>query len=70
VDTGVVINSHPTAVDVDQHSVAKDTEDVGHHSIGGIENVAGLEVLGSFAENLSVGWDEDGCYSQMPVPRT
>jgi hypothetical protein len=42
VNTGVVPDSHSTAMVIDQHSVAEDTEDVGHHSTRGTENVAGL----------------------------
>jgi hypothetical protein len=38
----MVLGNHSVAVVVDQHSVAEDNEDIGHHSAGGTENVAGL----------------------------
>jgi hypothetical protein len=44
VDTGVVLGNPSIAVVADQHSVAEDNEDVGHHSAGGIENVAGSDL--------------------------
>jgi hypothetical protein len=34
VNIGMVLDSHSTAMVIDQHSVAEDTEDVGHHSTG------------------------------------
>jgi hypothetical protein len=44
VDTGVVLGNPFVAVVADQHSVAKDNGDVGHHSAGGTENVAGFDL--------------------------
>jgi hypothetical protein len=44
VDTGVVLGNPSVAVVVDQHSVAEDNEDVGHHSAGGTKNVAGSDL--------------------------
>jgi hypothetical protein len=43
VDTGVVLDNPLVAVVADQHSIAEDNEDVGHHFAGGTENVAGSD---------------------------
>jgi hypothetical protein len=37
----MVLGNPSVAVVVDQHSVAEDTKDIGHHSARGTENVAG-----------------------------
>jgi hypothetical protein len=37
----MVLGNPSVAVVADQHSVAEDNEDVGHHSAGGTENVVG-----------------------------
>jgi hypothetical protein len=44
VDTSVVLDNPLVAVVADQHSVAEDNENVGHHSAGGTENVAGSDL--------------------------
>jgi hypothetical protein len=36
----MVPHSHFAVVDVNEHSIVEDTEDVGHHSAGGTKNVA------------------------------
>jgi hypothetical protein len=68
VNIGMVPDSHSTAMVIDQHSVAEDTEDVGHHSTGVLR--MWLVWAPVPLVRRSVGWDEDGCYSQMPIPRT
>jgi hypothetical protein len=40
----MVLGNPSVAMVVDQHSVAEDNEDVGHHSAGGTKNVAGSEL--------------------------
>jgi hypothetical protein len=44
VDTSVVLDNPSVAVVADQHSVAEDNEDVGHHSARGTKNIAGYDL--------------------------
>jgi hypothetical protein len=61
VDTGVVPNSHYAVVDVDQHSAVEDTEDAGHHSAGGTENVAGSGPVPLVRRSLVPLWETCLC---------
>jgi hypothetical protein len=40
----MVLGNPSVAVVADQHSIAEDNEDVGHHSARGTENVAGSDL--------------------------
>jgi hypothetical protein len=40
----MALGNPSVAVVADQHSVAEDNEDVGHHSAGGAENVASSDL--------------------------
>jgi hypothetical protein len=40
----MVLGNPSIVVVVDQHSIAEDNEDVGHHSVWGTENVAGSDL--------------------------